>query len=68
MRVDDRGIGHFQNKNKKLSCPDVEIEDDIFDEMWKRLGAEIDSMFLTMLPVTPYYIAVVTNLLAIQNI
>ena len=41
--------------------PDLEIQDDKFDYIWEKLGAEIGSKFLKMLPVTPYYIVVVGN-------
>ena len=40
--------------------PNEEIEEDKFDEIWGELGNEFKSKFLAMMPVTPYYIVVVS--------
>ena len=46
------GFWYFRNEDWLLS--NVEIEEDKFQEIWKKLGAEFKPKFLTMLPVTPY--------------
>ena len=54
--------GHWYFQNTYGALPDVEIEqDDKLEEMWREMGAEIKSAFLTMLHVTPEYIVVVSN-------
>ena len=59
--------GHWYFRNTYGAVPDVEIEqDDKLKEMWKKMGAEIKSAFMTMLHhkpayVTPEYIVVVSN-------
>ena len=56
----DVHIGTSENTYGAL--PDVEIEqDDKFEEMWGKMGAEIKSAVLIMLHVTPEYIVVVSN-------
>ena len=52
------GFWYFLNKYGLL--PKEEIEEDKFDEIWGELGTEFKSKFLAMMPVTPYYIVVVT--------
>ena len=48
------GLWYFQNDYGLL--PDVEIQDDKFDDIWEKMGAEIRSKLVTMLPVTQFYI------------
>ena len=52
------GFWYFRNKYGLL--PNEEIEEDKFDEIWGELGNEFKSKFLAMMPVTPYYIVVVS--------
>ena len=51
---------YFPNEDGLL--PHVDVEENKFDEIWEKLGAEFKSKSLTMLPVTPYYIVFVSCL------
>ena len=54
------GIWYFRNKDGLL--PNEQIKEDKFDVIWGNLkqGTEFKSKFLAMMPVTPYYIVVVS--------
>ena len=58
--MDVRGILVIPNVDGLL--PHVEIGENEFEEIWKKLGVEFKSKFLTLPPVTPCYIVVVSNM------
>ena len=49
---------YFPNEDRLL--PNVKIEETKFEDYWGKLGAEFKLKFLTMLPVTPCYIVIVS--------
>ena len=58
------GFWYFWNefgvKNFGL-LPDVKIPDNMFNDIWGKMGVEIRSKFVIMLPVTPSYIVIHGN-------
>ena len=52
------GFCNFRDEEGIL--PNVEIKEDKFDEICEIQGTEFESKFLAMMPVTPYYIVVVS--------
>ena len=53
--------GFYYYPNEDGFLPHLEIEEDKFEEIWDKLGVEFKSKFLTMQPVTPYYIVLAGN-------